>query len=158
MRGVEADGADHRNHFLIDVFFHPLGLLGGPLPAAQKADVLSGQSRYQHLIEGGVLLLDFIEAYLRDFLQHLGGLHAVGSGCLALQLDALLQSGDADFEEFVQVGAENQQEFEALQQRVVFVQSLGQHPLIELQVAQLAVDIVVGVVQCEALIAECLTA
>ncbi|MGC3967028.1 MAG: hypothetical protein QM775_06545 [Pirellulales bacterium] len=54
------------------------------------------------------------------------------------------QSGDAHHEELVEVRAENRQELHALQQRHFRRLGFFQHPPVELQPAQLAVDEMLG--------------
>ena len=63
-------------------------------------------------------------------------------------LHLLLQAADADHEELVEVGAEDGQELEPLQQRHLRVLGLLQHAAVELQPAQLAVDVQGRIVKC----------
>ena len=51
-----------------------------------------------------------------------------------------LQSGDAHLEELVEVGCADRQEPEPLQQRVRRVARFLEHPLVEIEPAQLAID------------------
>lgn len=51
------------------------------------------------------------------------------------------QASHADHEEFIQVGAENRQELDTLQQRVSFVLGLFQHAALKGQQTQLAIHI-----------------
>ena len=55
--------------------------------------------------------------------------------------DLLLQAADADHEELVEVGLEDGQELEPFQQRHARILGLFQNAAIELQPAQLAVEI-----------------
>ena len=80
------------------------------------------------------------------------GRHAVGAGADGdAGLHLLLQAADADHEELVEVGREDGQELEALQQRHRRVLGLLQHAAIELQPAQLAVDVQRGIVEAREL-------
>ena len=65
---------------------------------------------------------------------------AVGRAFDGGAFDLLFEAGDADFEELVQVGAEDAEELDALEQGRGRVQRLLQDALIELQPAQLAVE------------------
>ena len=59
----------------------------------------------------------------------------------------LPQTRHADHEELVQVGAEDGQEFDPLQQRGRLVQRLFQDAPVELQPAQFAIEIENGIIQ-----------
>ncbi len=56
------------------------------------------------------------------------------------ELEQLLEAGDADLEEFIQVARGDAQEPQPLEQRHRLVERLGKDPLIELEKRQLAVD------------------
>ncbi len=58
------------------------------------------------------------------------------------QLEQLLETGHPDFEEFVEVCRGNAQETQPLQQRHRLVERLVQHPLVEFEERQLAVDVI----------------
>ena len=57
-----------------------------------------------------------------------------------MHLFLLLKARDAHFEEFVQIGADDAEEFQALEKRIRFLNRLIEDALVELQPAQLAVD------------------
>ena len=73
----------------------------------------------------------------------LGGETVVAEGADA-RFDLGLQRGHPHHEEFIEVVAEDGAEFRLFQQRGVFVERLGQHPVVELEPAQLAIDIELG--------------
>ena len=54
--------------------------------------------------------------------------------------DLLLEPGDAHLEELIEVRADDAEELHPLQQRVLRIQRLVQHALVELQPAQFAID------------------
>ncbi len=66
------------------------------------------------------------------------------SGGWILRLEILvelgLEAGDADLEELVEVRRADRQEPKPLEQRIRRVTRLFEHPLVEIQPAQLAVD------------------
>ena len=70
----------------------------------------------------------------------LGG-PAVGRAGDLARLDLLLQAGDADLEELVEVAGEDGQELDPLEQRVALVARLVQDARVELEPRQLAVDV-----------------
>ncbi len=71
--------------------------------------------------------------------------HAVGGDLDDARLDLLAEPRDAHHEELVHVGAEDGEEFDALEERVVLVQRLFEDAVLELQQAQLTVDEEFGV-------------
>ena len=144
---VQADRRHDRRDLLAEVATHPGLDLGGPLPAANETDLLLGQFGQQHIMEDRVLAGDLLMHHLANARQRLVRLQAVGAGLLAGEVDLLLQAGNADLEELVQVAGEDQQELQTLQQRVGLVQRHVQHADVELQLGQLAVDVQAGVVQ-----------
>src|SRR5690606_19606537 len=130
---IQADGADDGRNLVAEETAHPQGLPVGPLATALKADLLSGQFGQQYVIENAVLESHLLMRYFADLGQYLMRLQAIRAGLLTGEGDLLLESGHADFEELVQIAGEDQQELQALQQRVGLVQRLFQHPDIELQ-------------------------
>ena len=74
--------------------------------------------------------------------------HAVGAGADGdARSDFLLQAADADHEEFVEVGSEDGQELDPLQQRHGAIERFFENATIELQPAKLAIDVQAGIVE-----------
>ncbi|MNN37108.1 hypothetical protein D3C81_1510390 [compost metagenome] len=144
---VEADRGDDRRDLVAEIATDPGLDLRRPVPAADEADLVLLQLRQQHVVEDRVLALDLLVHQLADPRQHLLRLQAVGAGQLAGEGDLLLQPGDADLEELVEVAGEDQQELQALEQRGGLVERLLQDADIELQLRQLAVDVQAAVIQ-----------
>ena len=82
-----------------------------------------------------------------DAGQRLMRLQAVGTGLFTGEGDLLLQPGDTNLEELIQVAGEDQQELQPLQQGIGLVQRLFQHADVELQLRQLAMDVQAAVIQ-----------
>ena len=57
------------------------------------------------------------------------------------RLDLLAQAGDPDLEELVEIAREDREELDPLEQRVALVARLVQHPRVEFQPGQLAIDV-----------------
>ena len=76
-----------------------------------------GERRQHGLVEELVLLGDQRVRFAAHRLEHLGGRAAVGAGLRQPELDLLLQAGDADLEELVQVGRDDGDEAQPLEQR-----------------------------------------
>src|SRR3546814_3146863 len=100
----------------------------------------------QNVIENRVLAVHVTMDQLADPRQGLMGLQAVGTRLFSGKGDLLLQAGDANLEELVQVAGKDQQELEPLQQRVGLVQRLLQHADVELQLRQLAMNVQAAVI------------
>ena len=100
------------------------------------------------LAEGGkefvvpelVLVADHLDHVLPDGLEGLARAHAVGAGVVGLVLDLLLDASDADFEKFVEVGGDDAEKADALEERLGGVLRLFQDAAVEGEPAQFAVD------------------
>ena len=73
--------------------------------------------------------------------QLLTGGHAVGRGLGEGRVDLLLQAGDADLEELVDVLAQDRQEAHPLEQRQRLVLGHGEHAFVEVELRQLPVQV-----------------
>ena len=87
------------------------------------------------------------KASSRAARELLGRRQAVGGRLGDAGLDLLLEAGDAHHEELVQVRAQDGEELDALEQRVARVARLLEHAGLELEQAELAVDVEAGVFQ-----------
>ncbi|MNH06712.1 hypothetical protein D3C79_660880 [compost metagenome] len=144
---VEANRGNDRGNFVAEVAAYPGLELGCPVAAADEADLVLFQLRQQHVVEDRVLALYLGVHQFADTRQRLVRLQAIGAGLFTGEVDLLLQAGDANLKELVEVAGEDQQELEAFQQRVVLVQCLLQHPDIELQLREFAMNVQAAVVQ-----------
>jgi len=100
---------------------------------AADADALALQGRAHLAGQAVVLGGDELVDDLADALHLHPRRHAVGPGAEGdAGLDLLLDAADADHEEFVQVGAEDGQELEALQQRDLRILGLLQDTAVKL--------------------------
>ncbi|MCY1341494.1 hypothetical protein D9M69_274450 [compost metagenome] len=138
---VEADGGDDRRDLVAEEAPHPGLDLRRPVAAADEAHVVLGQLRQQDVVEDAVLAADLHVHLLADPRQRLVRQQAVGTGLFAGEGDLLLQPGDADLEELVEVAGEDQQELQAFQQRVGLIQRLFQHADVELQLREFAMNV-----------------
>ena len=98
------------------------------------------------------LYLRFVDEPLRgrgDFGKGLRRRHVVGPAGRRRDLDALLQAGDANLEEFIEIGRRDAEKLEALEQRQPAVFGLAEDAPIELDLRQLAVDVVLRQVEID---------
>ena len=81
------------------------------MAAADEADLMFGQRRRQHVIEDRVLTVDLLVHQLGNARQRLMRLQAVGARLFAGEGDALLQPGNANLEELVEVAGKISRNF-----------------------------------------------
>ena len=143
---VEADRGDDRRDLVAEEAPHPGLDLQRPVTPADEADLVLGQLRQQGLVEDPVLPRYLLVDQLADPRQGLVRQQAVGAGLLAGEGDLLLQAGDADLEEFVEVAREDEEELQPLQERVGLVQRLFEHADVELQLGELAMNVQAAVI------------
>jgi hypothetical protein len=73
--------------------------------------------------------------------ENFGGAEAIGTVNIASVVDELLEGGDADFEELVQVRANDGKKFEPFKKRLAGVLSFFENALIKLEPAELAIQV-----------------
>ena len=146
-RRIEAQRAQHRLHLLHEAALEPGVRVGVPVGASEQFDALGVQRAEQHVVEHAVLIVDQRARARVNRCQLLGDAERVGRGLRGTELQQLLEPGDPDLEELVEVRGADAQEPQPLEQRHARVLRLGQHPGVELQRRQLAVDEVLGSVQ-----------
>ena len=143
VRGVDGERREYGED-LLAVVARETFLLGGsePVPAEQH-DVLVSEGGEQLL--GDVVRVLVLQAVrlLADGTQLLAGAQAAGRGDGDAGVDTALEAGDADHEEFIEVGGEDRGEIAAFQQRLVFVLGEFEDSLVELQPAEFSVEIAI---------------
>ena len=140
--GSSPRGTQHRLDLALEILLEPRARLRAPLRAPQQRYPFGGQRRQQQLVQAAVLVGDQLRGALVDRVELLGDRHAVGGELPAAELLQLLQARDADLEELIEVAAGDAQELQPLEQRHRFVERLVEHPLVELEERQFAVDVV----------------
>ncbi|MNI38929.1 hypothetical protein D3C73_930900 [compost metagenome] len=147
VRRVEADRGDDRRDLVTEIATDPGLELGRPVTATDEADLMLFQFRQQDVVEDRVLAIDVTMDQFADAGQGLMRLQTIGAGLFTGKGDLLLEAGDTNFEELVQVAGEDQQKLQPLQQWIGLVQRLLQHADVELQLRELAVDVQAAVIQ-----------
>ena len=118
----------------------------GPLGAVQfvhgdQADPVAFERRQDVAVQAPVALPDQGTHPLGDQLELLRRRHPVRRAARDAGRELPPQARDPHHVELVEIGAEDRQELQALEQRHALVQRLVQHPGVELQPTQLAVEI-----------------
>ena len=90
-----------------------------------------------------ILTVDRLMGDVTDLFKNFAGQHAIRARCAGAGFQLVLQGGHADLEKLVHVAGENQQEIKPLHQRVALIAGLLKHAQVELQQAQLPVNVVI---------------
>jgi hypothetical protein len=96
--------------------------------------------RQDFFIEQLVLLLDEGMRLLADQTINLPGGLAVGGDRHRVELELLLDSGHPNLEELIEVAADDAQETQALKQRRARISGLPEHPPVEGEQTDLAIE------------------
>jgi hypothetical protein len=91
------------------------------------------------LVKELILVVDHAEDASSDRSENFGWTKAIGSVHVATIFDQLLEGGDADFEELVEVGADDGKEFEPFKKGLGRVLSLLENAMIELKPTELSI-------------------
>ncbi len=136
---VDRQRREHREDLLAEELVDALLLVGAELVEVHQGDALAGESRLDGVGEDPGMAGRQLVRPLGDALQHLPGAHARGSRDREAGGDAALEPGHPDHEELVEVGREDRQVPDALEQRLAGVLGELEHPLVEREPAELAV-------------------
>ena len=141
MPGVERERRQHRVDVPAVVVVEVRLDRRGVVRRVEDPDAVRGEQRAEDV---GPAALDVVRHPLgapADGVELLLRAHSVGRQHLAVGAELAQQRGHADHEELVEVGRDDREELDPLEQRVTLVLGLQQDPLVELQPAQLAVDV-----------------
>ena len=148
MRRIHRLRRDQREDVLV-VLVAQFGLfLQGQILVGADLDIGIVQllAQKQEILVDAILdLVDDAVGFLDLFL----GRAAVHRSQLDARCPLLLEAADALHEEFVDIGTDDGDELDPLEQRVVLVLGLGQHALVEFEPRKLAVEVVLRIVQLE---------
>ncbi len=144
--GVDGEGGQHREDPLLEDLVQVRPVVVVQARPVAEADAVTVEVGHQPVEEGARLpgvQLHHLEPDRPDLcLRSLG----VGGGALEPRRE-LLEAAHPDLEELVQRPARDGQEARPLQQREALVLGLGQHPRVEVEPGELAVDQDVGDVE-----------
>jgi len=140
MARIDRRRRDNGHHGPVEVGVERFLLLGRELARAHEANALGGKQRLELIEETSMLLVGEPAGALGDGRPGLGGGQPVGPGCLVVLADPPLEPRHADHGELVEVRADDGQELDPLQKRHRRVFGLLEHPPVELEPRELAVD------------------
>src|SRR6185437_15986325 len=107
-------------------------------------DVAFRERRQQHIVETTVLLGNEAGGTLVNGGELLLERQAIGRERARAQLEQLFEARHADLEELIEVARGDTEEAQPLEQRHRLVEGLREHPAVELEEGQLAVEVEAG--------------
>ncbi len=138
--GVDGERRERREHVVREVGARRGGLLRGEVARRHDEQPGAGELGNELLAPGPPSLLDERVRARRHRRELLGREEPVRRGLGDAARDLLLQPGDPDHEELVEVRADDAEELEALEERQRAIARLLEDALVELEPRELAVD------------------
>jgi len=139
--GVDGEGGKDGENIALELFASPSDLGFVQLLNRAKVDALLGKGGEECFVKELVLVGNHSENAGADGGEDLGGAEAVRTVNIASVVDQLFKGGDADFEELVQVRADDGEEFETFEEGLGRVLSLFENALIKLQPAEFTIQV-----------------
>jgi hypothetical protein len=138
--GVDGEWSEYRKNLGLEESFHRFGLGRVEILRGEQSDAMILERRQQQIVKAVPCLPEQRINPVVNCGELLRGSHSIGwslenpGGYLAAK------SRNPDHVKLVQVGVEDRQEFETLEQRVSIVERFVKDPGVELEPAQLAID------------------
>ncbi len=139
VRRVDGERREHREDLLAEELVQALLLARLELVPVDERDALRGERGLHVVGEHARVPRHEVVRALADRVEHLAGRQARRRGDRDARRHAALEARDAHHEELVQVGREDREEPDALQERLARVLRELEHALVECEPAQLAV-------------------
>ena len=119
-----------------------LGLV--ELGGGAKHDVFAGEERDEALVPAAILVVDERVGVGVDEFELLAGREAVEAEIAGAGIGLLDEAGDANFEKLVEIGTDDGEELDALEERTAGVFGLFEHTAVEGQPALFAIGVKVS--------------
>src|SRR6185437_15054917 len=143
-RRIETQRTQHRLHLVLEILLEPTPRLRRPVVAAEQRDLALRERRQQDLVEATILLGHEAGGALVNGRELLLERQAIGRERARAQLEQLLEAGDPDLEELIEIARGDKEEAQPLEQRHRLVEGLREHAAVELEEGQLAVEVEAG--------------
>ena len=145
----DADGQrrEHGEHLAAEALVERLALLGVDLVDADDADAVLGQRGAQVALDAACLAVGQLDDPLAELVDDLRRRAPVGARVAEAGVDLVVQAGDADHEELVEVRREDGRELQSLHERLLVLLGELEHARVELDPRQLAVVVERGIVE-----------
>ncbi len=137
---VEGERRQHRGDVAPEVLGDKRCDVFRVLGRFEKPDAVLRQLRPQTIVPAASLLVEHLTRPRPHQPKLLLGRQSIRRHVLAVRPHLLLEHRDANHEELVEVGADNGEKLDAFEERVAAIACLIEHPLVELQPAELAID------------------
>ncbi len=142
MAGVEGQRRQQRKDLRMEIRGQVATDRIGVVRRIEKADALFGQGRSELRLPAGCRILQHPGGSLAYRRQQRRDGHAVDRGSIdGARAQLPEERGDADHEELVEVRRRDREELDALQQWMGVVERLVEDALVEIEPAQLPVDV-----------------
>src|SRR5262249_14205535 len=128
-------------NLLLEIGAHPRELGRREFPGGLEDDALARERRDKLLMPAAVLILDQRRDDEMNAAQLLARTESVEARLVHAGIDRLDQAGDADLKKLVEIRADDGEELHPLQQGMARILRLLQHPAVEGQPAQLAIEV-----------------
>ena len=144
VRGVDRERGEHREDTVGEEVVERVPVVLVEVVPAHDGDALVLERRAHVVLEDAGVLLHQLVREAGDALDQLARLQPGRGADREAGRDAPLEPGDPDHEVLVEVVGEDREEAGALEQRHGRVHGELEHPLVELQPRQLALEVAVG--------------
>ena len=138
---VERQRRQDREDVRVEVLLQPLIHRRRVVGRLDEVDALGGQQRPQRVRPARRLQIHLLERPLPDRGQLLLGVQPVDRHVVDVGAELLQDGRDPHHEELVEVRRRDREELHALEQRVIGVLRLGEHPLVEFEPTELSIYI-----------------
>ena len=140
MRRIDGQGGQHAAHLRPVIIFQPPEIIRGHVGEVQDANPGCLQRGSQLVAPAGILVAHHPADTCHHRAEHLARRETIGRAFRPGALHLLLEPGDADLKELVEVGTDDAKELQPLEQRIRRVERFIEHPLVELEPAQFTVN------------------
>ena len=141
MAGIDREGCEDGKDIALEKLACPFDLGVVELGNRAKVDALLGKGWQESFVEELVLIGDHTEDAGTNRGEDIGWAEAIRSVHVASVFDELLEGGDADFKELIEIGADDGEEFESFEEGLGGVLGLFEDTMIEFEPAELAIQV-----------------
>jgi len=139
--GIDSKGGENGENIALEDFAGPVGLGFVELLNGTEVNTLLGKGGEEGFVEKLVLVGNHSQDAGADGGENFGGAETVGTVNIASVVDELFEGGDADFEELVQVRADDGEEFEPFEEGLGRILSLFENALIKLKPTEFTIQV-----------------
>lgn len=139
--GIDGEGSEDGKNISLKNLPGPFDLNVVELGNRAKVKPLMGKGWKESFVEELVLVGDHAKDAGTNRGEDIGRAEAIGSVHVASVFDELLEGGDTDFKELIEIGADDGEEFESFEEGLGGVLGLLEDTMIEFEPAKLAIQV-----------------